>query len=147
MDLRVRHASRTAQEIAERLNHHPALSELHYPGLTDNPHYELAQQQFVEIAGDDCYGNMITFRLAGNVEVVDKFIYTLSPEIPFCPSLGDLKTTISHPESTSHRELSSSRRQELGIHPGTIRLSIGIEPADDIFAQLQKGLTAIAPSA
>ena len=142
MDLRVRHASRTAQEIAERLSHHPALSELHYPGLTDNPHYELAQQQFVEIAGDDCYGNMITFRLARDAECVEKFIYALSPEIPFCPSLGDLRTTISHPESTSHRELTASQRQQLGIHPGTIRLSIGIEPTDEIFAHLQKGLDA-----
>ena len=142
MDLRVRHASRTAQEIAERLSHHPALSELHYPGLTDNPHYELAQQQFVEIAGDDCYGNMITFRLARDAECVEKFIFALSPEIPFCPSLGDLRTTISHPESTSHRELTASQRQQLGIHPGTIRLSIGIEPTDEIFAHLQKGLDA-----
>ena len=146
MGLRVGQATRTAREIAERLHGHPALSELHYPGLPDNPHRGLAQQQFSKVSGDDCYGNMITFRLAGNVEVVDKFIYTLSPEIPFCPSLGDLKTTISHPESTSHRELSSSRRQELGIHPGTIRLSIGIESVDVIFAQLQKGLTAIASS-
>ena len=142
MGLRVRHAMRTAREIAERLKDHPALSELHYPGLTDNPHHELARQQFAKISGDDCYGNMITFRLAGDAERVENFIYTLSPEIPFCPSLGDLRTTISHPESTSHRELTASRRQQLGIHPGTIRLSIGIEPTDEIFAHLQEGLDA-----
>ena len=143
MDLRVRHASRMAREIAERLNRHPALSELHYAGLNDNPHYELAQQQFAEISGDDCYGNMITFRLARDANCVEKFINAMSPEIPFCPSLGDLRTTISHPNSTSHRELTPSQRQQLGIHPGTIRLSIGIEPTDEIFAHLQKALDAI----
>ena len=61
---------------------------------------------------------MLTFRLAGDMGAVEKFIHALAPEIPFCPSLGDLKTTLSHPESTSHRELSPSQRKQLGIHSG-----------------------------
>ena len=87
---------------------------------------------------------MITLCLAGDHSCVEKFISTLSPEIPFCPSLGDLKTTLSHPESTSHRELSANQRKQLGIHPGTIRLSVGIEAASDIFSHLERGLEAIA---
>ena len=144
MDLRVRQASSSAQEIAERLVGHPAVSELHYPGLPDDPHQPLAQKQFSTIQGESCYGNMITLCLAGDHSCVEKFISTLSPEIPFCPSLGDLKTTLSHPESTSHRELSANQRQQLGIHPGTIRLSVGIEAASDIFSHLERGLEAIA---
>ncbi len=144
MDLRVRQASRTAGEIAERLSKHPALCELHYPGLRNDPYRNLAARQFSKSPGEACYGNMITFRLADGPDCVEKFIYTLSPEIPFCPSLGDLKTTLSHPWSTSHRELSSSQREQLGIHPGTIRLSVGIEQTEDILSQLQMGFAAIA---
>ena len=146
MDLRVRQASRAAGEIAERLRGHSALSELHYPGLRDGSYRDIAEHQFSKTPGDACYGNMVTFRLADDSRCVEKFIYTLSPEIPFCPSLGDLKTTISHPESTSHRELTSSQRKQLGIHPGTIRLSVGIEPTDDILSQLEMGFAAIASS-
>ncbi len=86
---------------------------------------------------------MITFRLAGDQPNVEKFIATLSPQIPFCPSLGDLKTTLSHPESTSHRGLTPNQRKKLGIYSGTIRLSIGIERASDIFTHLERGLKAM----
>ncbi len=143
MDLRVREASATAQEISERLVGHPAISELHYPGLPNNPYQSVAQKQFSTIGDKNCYGNMITFRLAGDQPNVEKFIATLSPQIPFCPSLGDLKTTLSHPESTSHRGLTPNQRKKLGIYSGTIRLSIGIERASDIFTHLERGLKAM----
>ena len=143
MDLRVRQASSTAQELAERLVGHSAIRELHYPGLADDPHQRIAKKQFSTPGGKSSFGNILTFRLAGDLGAVEKFIRALAPEIPFCPSLGDLKTTLSHPESTSHRELSPSQRKQLGIYGGTIRLSVGIEQANEIFVHVERGLEAI----
>jgi cystathionine beta-lyase/cystathionine gamma-synthase len=71
-------------------------------------------------------------------------IAALHDRIPFCPSLGEYDTTLSHPASTSHRALSPAERQALGIDDGTIRLSVGIEPLAEIQAALHGALLQIA---
>ena len=84
---------------------------------------------------------MVTFHLAGGRAAADAFI-AAAERIPFCPSLGEATTTLSHPESTSHRGLSLAEREALGIRSGTIRLSIGIESAEFVLESLREALAA-----
>ena len=143
LDLRVRQAASTTLQLAEQLVDLPALSEVRYPGLPSDASHSLAEKQFATTDGVIGFGNILTLRLMDNVQAAEKFICAVSPHIPFCPSLGDLKTTLSHPESTSHREISADQRTKLGIYPETIRLSVGLEGASEIFAHLDRGLQAI----
>jgi cystathionine beta-lyase/cystathionine gamma-synthase len=108
-----------------------------YPGLSHHPQHDLAAAQF-----GGRYGSMVTFRLSGGRRAADAFI-AATDRIPFCPSLGEATTTLSHPESTSHRGLSPSQREALGITGGTIRLSIGLESSDFVVDALQENLARI----
>jgi cystathionine beta-lyase/cystathionine gamma-synthase len=85
---------------------------------------------------------MVSFTLAGGRAAADRFIRA-ARAIPFSPSLGDLSTTLSHPESTSHRGMSAPARAALGITAGTIRLSVGIESREAVIAALAEGLAAV----
>jgi len=88
------------------------------------------------------FGSLVTFTLAGGTPAAQAFIVAAF-RIPFCPSLGELSTTLSHPESTSHRALTDEARQALGIGGGTIRLSVGIESASAILEALDEGLSGV----
>ena len=85
---------------------------------------------------------MVTFTLRGGTAAAEQFIRG-AKNIPFCPSLGDISTTLSHPESTSHRGLTNEGRAALGIFGGTIRLSVGIASAEAIVAALAEGFAAV----
>lgn len=132
--LRMERACNNALAAAEFLTGHAAVAEVYYPGLTQHPQHLLAQQQF---AGR--YGSMLAFRLRGGREAADTFIAG-AQEIPFCPSLGEVSTTLSHPESTSHRGLTPAARAALGIDGGTIRLSVGCESPEFVIRALAQGL-------
>jgi len=136
--LRMSRASTNAQQVAEYLSQQPAIASVQYPGLPSHPDHELACQQ---LGGQ--FGSMVTFNLAGEQSAADVFIKA-AQEIPFCPSLGELSTTLSHPVSTSHRKLTDDERDNLGITGGTIRLSVGIESADYILEALAKALSELA---
>jgi cystathionine beta-lyase/cystathionine gamma-synthase len=82
---------------------------------------------------------MVTFTLEGGTAAATKFIRA-AKRIPFCPSLGELSTTLSHPESTSHRLMMSEERAALGIEGGTIRLSVGTESPEFVLDALAEGL-------
>jgi cystathionine beta-lyase/cystathionine gamma-synthase len=86
---------------------------------------------------------MVTFTLEGGTPAAERFIEAVAASIPFSPSLGDLSTTLSHPESTSHRSLTAEARAALGIFGGTIRLSVGIESLNSIQQALADGFRAI----
>jgi len=106
-----------------------------YPGLAAHPDHALAARQF-----RGRFGNMVTFTLAGGTAVATRFIRA-AKRIPFCPSLGELCTTLSHPESTSHRLMTTDERAALGIEGGTIRLSVGIESPEYVLDSLAEGLS------
>jgi cystathionine beta-lyase/cystathionine gamma-synthase len=106
--------------------------------LEDHPDHVLARRQFGER-----FGSMVTFTLDGGTAAAERFIRAVAEQIPFSPSLGDLSTTLSHPESTSHRNLTPDARAALGIFGGTIRLSVGIESADTILAALAEGFRSV----
>ncbi len=122
LPLRLDAACRNALALAQAMEHHASIARVDYPGLVSHPQHELASTQLA------AYGWMLCIELSGGRAAAAKLIKDLSPEVPFCPSLGDIQTTISHPASTSHRALSDDQRRELGISDGTIRISCGAEP-------------------
>jgi len=134
LGLRAERACHSALAVAEMLAADRRVQAVHYPGLASHPDHELAVRQFGER-----FGSIVTFTLDGGRPAATAFIRA-AEQIPFCPSLGELATTLSHPESTSHRGLSAQERQRLGIAGGTIRLSVGIESTDAVLAAVSQGL-------
>lgn len=134
--LRIAQAASNALSIAGYLQTVDAVAEVHYPGLANHPDHALAQRQ---LTGG--FGTVVTFRLR-DAEAADDFIRAAS-DIPFCPSLGELCTTLSHPASTSHRSLTCEQLASLGIGGGTIRLSLGIETPEAIRTALEKAFAHI----
>ena len=132
--LRIERAAANALAAAGFLSTQGNVSLVHYPGLPAHPDHELAQRQ---LSGR--FGHVVTFNLTGGRPAAERFIAS-ARRIPFCPSLGDLSTTLSHPASTSHRALSPESREALGISEGTIRLSVGIESAEAVIEALKEGL-------
>jgi len=136
--LRIERACQNALAAAEFLvAQAPKVADVYYPGLTTHPQHALARRLFGEL-----FGTMVTFRLAGGRGAADAFI-TASKRIPFCPSLGELSTTLSHPETTSHRGMTAEQRAALGITGGTIRLSVGTESSEFIQDALGEALRAL----
>jgi len=131
--LRIERASANALAAAELLANHSKVRATYYPGLEEHPDHALALEQF-----GNRFGTIVTFTLPGGRAAAESFMQASG--IPFCPSLGDLCTTLSHPESTSHRGLPPAERSSLGIEGGTIRLSVGIESREQILEQLARGL-------
>ena len=141
--LRADRSCENAAEVAhwldrQRLVDGLGISDVLYPGLATHADHRLARDQFSRHSG-----YVVTFTLAGGREAVDAFV-AASSEIPFCPSFGDLTTTLSHPGSTSHRGHTPAQRAQLGVAPGMIRLSVGIESAETIISRLERALHAIA---
>jgi cystathionine beta-lyase/cystathionine gamma-synthase len=136
--LRAERACDNALALAQMLELQPEVARVHYPGLPDHPDHALARQQF---RGQ--FGSLVTFDLDGGLTAADTFIRNV-PDIPFCPSLGELSTTLSHPASTSHRALTEQDRQIVGIDGGTIRLSVGIESLEHLEAALTTGLSSLS---
>ena len=136
LGLRIERACENALTVAQFLAKSKSVRAVYYPGLPEHPDHELARRQF-----GDRYGTIVTFTLEGGLEAARSFM-AASDRIPFCPSLGELSTTLSHPESTSHRGLTTQARQSLGITGGTIRLSLGIESASTIIEAIGLGLAS-----
>ncbi|MDX2039426.1 MAG: PLP-dependent transferase [Isosphaeraceae bacterium] len=134
--LRVERTSTSALEIARRLEAAPAVRVVNYPGLASHPDHGRASTVF-----GGRFGAMMSFDL-GSRESADRFIRGLE-HIPYAPSFGDVSTTLSHPTTTSHRYLAADQRERQGIGPGLIRLSVGLEAVDDIWSDLESGLTAV----
>jgi cystathionine beta-lyase/cystathionine gamma-synthase len=140
--LRIERASHNAQRVAEFLTQRREIERVDYPGLASNEHHRLARKQ-VACHGNDClFGTMVAFQLKGGRPAADKFI-AAADDIPFCPSLGELSTTLSHPETTSHRGLTPEARAALGITGGTIRLSVGTETSGHICSALTTALLQV----
>ncbi|MFB9863715.1 trans-sulfuration enzyme family protein [Rufibacter immobilis] len=137
LKLRIRQHSENALALATYLKQHPKVSEVFYPGLSDHPQHALAAAQ-----GHGLFGGMLSFRLADEAETVNRFMRGLT-HMPFAPSLAGVVSSISYPLGTSHRALTPEQREKLGITVGLIRLSVGIEDAEDLIADLEKALAAI----
>jgi cystathionine beta-lyase/cystathionine gamma-synthase len=135
LSVRMSHAAAAAASLARQLEGQPSIKQLDYPGLDSHPDHQVAKKQF-----GARFGNMLTFTLRGGSHSANRFIQSVSNVIPFCPSLGEAQTTLSHPCSTSHRSFSEEELQALGIDGGTIRLSVGLEDKELLAGTLLKGL-------
>jgi cystathionine beta-lyase/cystathionine gamma-synthase len=134
--VRTERASSNALELASRLERHPAVARVNYPGLAAHPDHALAARV---LRGG--FGAMISFDV-GSRPRAESFIKQLR-HIPYAPSLGDVSTTLSHPTTTSHRSQTPEQWARQGITPGLIRLSVGIEFVEDLWSDLE---AALAPA-
>ncbi|AUH33895.1 O-succinylhomoserine sulfhydrylase [Paracoccus tegillarcae] len=133
MDLRVRAQADSALAIAAAMQGHPDLSQVIYPGLADHPQHDLAMAQM------GSGGTMIALELRGGKQAAFNALNRLQL-IRISNNLGDAKSIITHPATTTHQRLSEEERERLGITPGLLRLSIGLEGADDLIADLRQAL-------
>jgi len=136
LPLRMRQHCANAQAVAEWLAGQPAVAAVHYPGLADHPQHALAARLF-EARG---FGGMLSFDLrgAGRAEVF-RFMEALELVLP-ATTLGDVYSLALYPAHSSHRLLSPEARAALGIGEGLVRLSVGIEDAQDIIDDLAQAL-------
>jgi O-succinylhomoserine sulfhydrylase len=131
MDMRVRRMSENSQAIAEYLEKRPEIKTVRYPGLPSHPEYALAQRQ---MSGG---GSTIGIEFAGAAKDAFKVMNALRI-IDISNNLGDSKTLITHPASTTHRRLSPEVQLEMGITPSVVRLSVGLEYVDDLIKDLDQ---------
>ena len=132
--LRMAQHCENAQRVAEFLSRQPAVRQVYYPGLPAHPEHELAARQ-----GSGRFGGMMSMRLADDRAVVNGFMRR-SRLFPFAPSLAGVDSSCSHPLTTSHRALTEAQRAKLGISLGLVRLSVGVEDADEMLADLGQAL-------
>ncbi len=138
LPLRMRQQCENSVRVAQWLAAHPKIARINYPGLPAHPQHELARRLFQGRG----FGAVLSFEIAG----ADKTVaFRFMDALDLCmaaTTLGDIYTIALHPASSSHRALSAAERAEVGISDGLVRLSIGIEDADDIIADLEQALLA-----
>jgi O-succinylhomoserine sulfhydrylase len=138
MDLRVRAQAATALAMAKALEGHPGLARVIYPGLPSHPQHALAMEQ----TGSG--GTVLSFDV-GSREAAFAFLNALEI-IVISNNLGDAKSIVTHPASTTHQRLPQEQKDKLGITPGLVRLSCGIEDPDDLIADVMGALDAAQAS-
>lgn len=133
LHLRMKAHSENALQLARFLEGHSAVSRVYYPGLESHPQHQLAAQQ------QTGNGGVLAFEVKGGQAAAWKIIDN-TQMLSITANLGDTKSTITHPATTTHGRLSDEERQEAGIQPGMIRIAVGLEDIEDIKADLQRGL-------
>jgi len=134
LGVRVRQQNETARAVANTLTAHDAIETVHYPGLASHPDHDRAARFF------DGFGGMVSFELAEETDV-GSFFDALSLPIR-APSLGGVESLITQPIHTSHAGMDPAEREALGITERFVRLSVGLEGADDLTADLSSALDA-----
>lgn len=136
----------TAMKISRFLEKHPKVASVTYPGLKSHPQYKLAQKYLKSPEGEFAPGTMISFQLKGDMKKCQKFVDDIaknSYSITLAVSLGLTKTLIEVPGFMTHSAIPNEKQDECGIDPRAIRLSIGLENADDIISDLEEALKKI----
>jgi O-succinylhomoserine sulfhydrylase len=137
LDLRVRAQASGAAAIAGALTGHPALARLIYPGLPDHPQHALAARQM------ETGGTILAFELRGGKAAAFRFLDALEIVL-ISNNLGDAKSLVTHPATTTHQRLTPEQRDALGISDGLVRLSVGLEDPADLIADLRRALDTSA---
>ena len=135
LPLRMKAHDENGRAVAAFLSTHPKVEKIFYPGLKSHPQHELAVRQ------QKGFGSMMTLEL-GSQEAVARFLGAIKLFLN-AESLGGVESLASHSATTTHAALSEERRQELGITPGLVRLSVGIEDKDDLIEDLAQALEAV----
>lgn len=134
LSLRVQRHVANALAIAEFLQKHPLVAWVNYPGLKDNKYYDLAQKYLPKGAG-----SIFTFGIKGGIDAGKKFIDSLEI-FSLVANVGDAKSLVIHPASTTHSQLSEAEQRQAGVTPEQIRLSIGIEDVEDLIYDIDQAL-------
>jgi O-succinylhomoserine sulfhydrylase len=136
LSLRMQHHSARALELAVYLHDHPKVKRVHYPGLPNHPQHQLARKQ------QSAFGGVLSFEVEGGKaaawQVIDQ-----TRLLSITANLGDTKTTVTHPATTTHGRLTDAERQSAGITDGLLRIAVGLEAMVDIKADLEHGLQRI----
>lgn len=133
LKLRMQAHSAAALELAEWLVQQPEVKKVYYPGLESHPQHELAKTQ------QSAFGGLLSFELNGGKEEGWRLI-DATKLLSITANLGDTKSTITHPATTTHGRLSPEQRSEAGISDGLIRVAVGLEDLEDIKADLLRGM-------
>jgi O-acetylhomoserine (thiol)-lyase len=140
LPLRIRKHSDNALEIAMFLKQHPSVSWVNYPGLADNPNHRIASKYL-----KNHYGGIVGFGIKGGYEAGKKFINSVKL-FSHLANIGDAKSLVIHPASTTHQQLTTKEQEETGVTQDYIRLSIGIEDVQDIKDDIDQALKAAVSS-
>jgi O-succinylhomoserine sulfhydrylase len=136
LSLRMRAHSASARAVAEWLAAHPAVARVYYPGLPSHPQHALASRQ------QSGHGGIVSFDVRGGREAAWQVV-DATRLISITANLGDAKTTITHPASTTHGRMTQDERAAAGIGEGLLRLAVGLEDVLDLEADLARGLDAL----
>ncbi len=136
LDLRCRAQGKSALAIAKALQGHGRLARVIFPHLEDHPQYDLAKRQM------EMGGTVLSVDLKGGQAEAFRFLNALDIFM-ISNNLGDAKSIVTHPATTTHQRLTDAQRTELGITPGLVRVSVGIEDTDDLIADLLAALAAV----
>jgi len=132
--VRLERQSTTARRIAEFLESRGAVARVYYPGLASHPQHALAMRLMPRLQGA-----MLSFDLGGGAPAVERFM-ARTRLLEFAPSFGDVATTWTYPARTSHRGVPEDERARMGIGPGLVRVSVGLEDPGDLIADLDQAL-------
>lgn len=133
--LRMEKHCENAFNIADYLDGHQELVAVKYPFLKSHPQYDLAKKQMKH------GGGLVTFEVSGGINRARKFLDNLKM-LSFTSNLGDTRTTVTHPASTTHSKLTDEEREKVGIAPGLIRVSVGLENVNDVLEDIEGALRA-----
>jgi methionine-gamma-lyase len=136
LDLRVRTASDNAMRLAQALRNHEKVARVYYPGLEDDPGYDIAKRQM------SAFGGVVAMDVVGGEREVEKFYDALRLARP-ATSLGGVETLVSYPLYSSHASFSPEQLHAAGVSDATVRFALGIEAAEDIIADVTQALAAI----
>jgi O-acetylhomoserine (thiol)-lyase len=141
LHLRMQAHCRNTLRVAQFLSDHPLVNWVNYPGLETSPHHALAKKQFRSIDGLPGASGILTFgiKAADAAKAGERFIDACE-FLSHLANIGDAKTLVIHPASTTHRQLSEDELARAGVRPDMIRLSVGIEEADDILWDIDQAL-------
>ncbi|MEM6573185.1 MAG: cystathionine gamma-synthase [Pseudomonadota bacterium] len=135
LKVRVAQHETNARRLVDLLTSHAAVSRVYYPGLTSHPGHAVARRQ------QSGFGGMISFELRGDVGEVTEFLRSLEL-FSLAESLGGVESLVAHPATMTHAAMSEAAQREAGIEPTLVRLSVGIEDADDLVSDVQAALDA-----
>jgi O-acetylhomoserine (thiol)-lyase len=138
LSLRIERHVSNAQRVAEYLAGHKGVVSVNYAGLPSSPWYELGKQ-----LAPKGTGAVLSFELAGGIEAGKAFVNALRLH-SHVANIGDVRSLVIHPASTTHQQLTPEEQRATGVTPGLVRLAVGLEGIDDILADLERGFAGSA---
>ncbi|WP_198264832.1 O-succinylhomoserine sulfhydrylase [sulfur-oxidizing endosymbiont of Gigantopelta aegis] len=137
LNLRMKAHCDNAMQLAQWLDQHPAIGKVHYPGLADHPGHQLAASQ------QSAFGGLLSFELKNKSREKAWQVVDHTRLLSITANLGDVKSTITHPATTTHGRVPVEDREKAGISDGLLRIAVGLETIEDIQNDLQRGLATL----